>query len=76
MTRRPDDRWGCPSRRTPARPPEHSRPGKKATLHVLASNWVSLSAADRDAAIEALAMLLAARVINDTGPIQPDETME
>lgn len=76
MTRRPDDRRGRPSRRTPARPPEHSRPGRKATLHVLASAFVTLGPADRDAAITALAMLLAPQ-LNDTGPMmQPDETME
>jgi hypothetical protein len=57
-------------------PPEHSRPGRKATLHVLASAFVALDPADRDAAIEALATLLAAR-FDDTGPMmQPDETME
>lgn len=76
MTPRPDDQRGRPSRRTPARPPEHSRPGRKATLHVLAAAFVALGPADRDAAIEALATLLAAR-FSDTGSMmQPDETME
>ena len=58
------------------RPPERSRPGGKATLHVLASGFVQLPAADRDAAVDALAALLAARR-NGTGPVsQPDATME
>lgn len=56
MTRRRESR-----RPEPVGPHGRTRPGEKATLHVLAPVFVHLSTAERAAAIEALAALLAER---------------
>lgn len=56
-------------------PVDRSRPGKKAALHMLPAQFVALSAAERDAAVEALAQLLTPLLANNTAVSQPDETM-
>jgi len=60
----------------PSRPKEAPRPEVRATsLSVLPAGFVRLSPADAEAAIEALASLLARFVTAEVRAGEPDETM-